>query len=113
MKNKWQWIVIVAGILIAARQGVALWKLWKTGEQVSLATSQLQQEQLKNQQLKQRLAEISSPEFIEREARDKLGYGREGETTLILPDPSTNQSTLGESDIRPNWRKWWDLYIRI
>ncbi len=114
MSKKWSWLIVIGGVLIAAKQGVSVWHLWKSGEQVHLAQSQLQQEQAKNQELKKRLAEVDNPQFIEKEARDKLGYAKEGETILVLPQSSQLEpSFAGATDGRPNWRKWWDLYIRI
>lgn len=113
MKNRfWQWIIVGLGLIIAARQGMSVWRLWKSGEQVHLAQSQVSQEEDKNQSLKTRLAEVDTLEFIEREAREKLGYSKAGETVLILPaaPPATAEDL---SDSRPNWQKWWDLYIRI
>ena len=65
-----------------------------------------------NRKLKERLAEITSPEFVEREAREKLGYGKEGETLLVLPNQnSTQYSEKSAQEEGPNWRKWWKLYI--
>ncbi len=113
MSKKWSWLVVIAGLLMAAKQGVSVWRLWKSGEQVHLAQTQLQKEQTKNQELKKRLAEIDNPQFIEKEAREKLGYAKEGETILILPDQNIIDNGQLTVDSRPNWRKWWDLYIRI
>ncbi len=112
MSKKWSWLVVIGGVLIAAKQGVSVWHLWKSGEQVHLAQSQLQQAQAKNQELKKRLAEVDNPQFIEKEARDKLGYAKEGETILVLPTQSDQTSPQTE-DNTPNWKKWWNLYIRM
>lgn len=113
MKKNWAWLIVIAGLAIAFKQGVSVWRLWKSGEQVHLAQIQLQQEEAKNQALKKKLAEIDSPKFIEKEAREKLGYGKEGETILILPDQKEVDSSQLTVDSKPNWQKWWDLYIRI
>ena len=113
MKNWfWQWIIVGLGLVIAARQGMNVWRLWRSGEQVRLAQTQVSQAEDKNRSLKARLAEVDTPEFIEREAREKLGYSKEGETILILPSPPP-AAAEDLSDSRPNWQKWWDLYIRI
>ena len=114
MKNRyWQWAIIVLGLVIAIKQGTSVWKLWKSGEQVHLAQAQVRQEEDKNQSLKTRLAEVDTPQFIEREAREKLGYSKAGETILILPQQNEVDSSQLTVDSRPNWQKWWDLYIRI
>lgn len=114
MKNRfWPWVIIVLGVVVAVRQGSSVWRLWKSGEQIKQAQAQVRQEEDKNQSLKARLAEIDTPEFIEKEAREKLGYSKAGETILILPkleEPSSAKASEGQA---PNWRRWWDLYIRI
>jgi len=65
--------------------GRQVYSLFKAGGRVSSAeqkTSQLEQEKEK---LEKELAARDSNEFIEKEARDKLGLAKEGETIAILP----------------------------
>lgn len=116
MKSRfWQWVIVGLGLVIAARQVISVWRLWKSGEQVRLAQAQVSQAEEKNQSLKTRLAEVDTPEFIEREAREKLGYSKEGEVILILPNQNANPNSQISNPIDniPNWKQWWDLYIRI
>lgn len=113
MKSKiWQWLIVAIGLFIAGRQGVNIYRLWKSGEQVRIAQNQVKKAEAENQQLRGRLAEIDNPEFIEREAREKLGYAREGETILILPPRDQPKSPFSEPE-KPSWKQWWDLYIRM
>jgi len=105
--------VIFIGLVVIVRQLGSVWRLVKAGDRIKQAKTELSQLESDNLQLKQRLAQIDSPEFIEKEARDKLGLGREGETILILPEQSSDQKEDLASDSRPNWKQWWDLYIRI
>lgn len=112
MKKRWQWLIVVIGLVIAARQSLAVWRLWKVGEQVQTAIGDLQQEEQKNRDLEKKLAEVDSPDFIEKEARDKLGYSREGETVVIVTSPD-QQITTQKSPPKPSWQQWWNLYIRI
>lgn len=106
-------ILVVLGLALVVKSGLGVIKLWKTGGLVAEAQKEVQDLQEEQKELSAKLAYVNSPEFVEKEARDKLGYGREGETILILPDqnsvPSNASATAGEA----NWKKWWDLYIRI
>ena len=108
-------LLLIILIIFALRSGFGIWKLWRTRSLVQDAQVRLEKARLENQRLTQKLAEIQSEEFVEREAREKLGLGKEGEVVLILPD----QNTKSDSDILnlklkiKNWRLWWDLYIRI
>ncbi len=64
-------------------------------------------------------AEVETPGFVEKEAREKLGMGREGETILVLPDqneiprpPSFAEASAGRQmtnqvlENLENWERW-------
>ncbi|MBI5358396.1 septum formation initiator family protein [Candidatus Amesbacteria bacterium] len=112
MKKNLLFIIL---IIFTLRSGYGIWKLWRTRSIVKDAQIRLEKTRLENQKLTQKLAEIQSEEFVEREAREKLGLGKPGETILILPDQITNHKSqiTNQDDFKPNWRLWWDLYIRI
>ena len=68
-------------------------------------------EQKKNQFLKEHLFYVKTNQFVEEEAREKLGMSRPGEYVVIAPtSTSLNQEKI-EIDMRPNWRKWWELFF--
>lgn len=112
MKRWRDWIIIGLGVFIAGRMGVNVWKLYKAGDKVEVARKTLAEAQAEQEKLKAQLEYVQSDEFVEREAREKLGLGKPGETVVIVPSappvPSVSQSG-GES----NWRKWWKLYAGI
>src|SRR3989338_6633694 len=66
----------------------------------------------KNDELKKKVEEVKSDEFIEKQARDKLGLAQEGETDGVLRDeeslkklaPLNNDESEPLAD--PNWKKW-------
>lgn len=61
--------------------------------------------------LRQKLEYVKSEDFIESEAREKLGLVKEGEYIVIAP-PATDGSKLTKtSDQTPNWKKWWKLFF--
>ena len=89
-----------------------VWKLYKAGDKVEVARKELAEVQAEQEKLKAQLEYVQSDEFVEREAREKLGYGKEGETLLVLPNQnSTQYSEKSAQEEGPNWRKWWKLYI--
>ena len=117
--NRWlEWLVVVIGILLAVRSGVVVLRLWKAGDRLEVARTQLYEAQQENLRLKGQLAEAKSDEYVEREARNMLGYGREGEVIILLPK---NEGVAGKEGVlkevesvnEPNWRKWWNLYVGI
>ena len=111
--QKLKLVVLVVGLLLAGRLCLNLWRLTKAGDQVTEAEAKLEQVKKEQEELKTKLAYAQSPEFIEREAREKLGYGREGEIIVILPKNEGSDSQLQAVGTTPVWRQWWDLYIGI
>lgn len=76
-------------------------------------------EDLKKDQerLKKELVEVQSGEYIERQLRDNLGLSREGEITVVLPDPEVVRKFAPSLEIPeevlpdPNWKRWLELFI--
>jgi cell division protein FtsB len=71
--------------------------------------SQLEEERKEFVFLNQRLSEVQSDNFIEKEAREKLGLVRENEYPVFLTPPSPLQNTLGQSK-EENWKKWKNVF---
>ncbi len=89
------------------RLGGNVWRLWKAGERIKQAEQEVRSQELENQELKKRLAEVQSPEFIEKEAREKFGLGQPLPSPANPKSPDFAKASSGEA----NWRKWWKLYI--
>lgn len=114
MKKKWQgWLIAVLGLALAVRTGSNVWTLYTSGNRLKETRQELVSAKTRNEELTLKLAEVKSPEYIEREAREKLGYGKEGEVILIMPEVIEQSSFARATEDKPNWRKWWDLYIGI
>ncbi len=76
-------------------------------KQQELVRLQKEQENLQN---KLKLAQ--TPEFIEKEARERLNLAKVGET-IILVESDETQAQIKEKEtmIVPNWKKWWNLFF--
>lgn len=72
---------------------------------------QLADEKKKNQFLKERLFYVKTDDFIENEARRKLGLVKVGEHTVIAPPAPEKDKNPIEVDTKPNWEKWWGLFF--
>jgi cell division protein FtsB len=70
-----------------------------------------------NAKLESELLMAKSPDFIEREVRNKLGLARENEAIVVLPDAETLKKLAPdikndtESLPDPNWKKWTKLFF--
>jgi cell division protein FtsB len=110
-----RWAVLIIGIIITVRLINNITRLVNVGGRVTQEEKKLADAQLLNKQLKESLLEVQTPQFMEREAREKLGYGKPGEVVLVIPDnlnpKSVNQGS--KSDEEPNWVKWRKLYFGL
>lgn len=90
---------------------------FKASERLTSAVDRLHNLQVKNQELKNQLTEVTSPNYIEKQARDKLGLAKEGETLIVIPEEKIQQ-VLGLQknnfgiDRLPNWQGWLRLFFK-
>jgi|SRR3989344_2574317 len=107
--------IILLVLLIAYNLLRQITDALKSGERLSSAADVVYKLEAKNRQLKKKLIQIQSPEFIEQQARNKLGLGKPGETTVIIPDDKLKLilGTSQSAQIRlPNWLGWWKIFFK-
>lgn len=104
------WALVLVMGTFTIKLSLNVWRLWKAGERVKVAETELITEKKIHEQLQQKLAEVESREFIEKEAREKLGLGTPIPTNNP-PVSSQPQETIIKDE--PNWQKWWKLYVGI
>src|SRR5262245_19086313 len=86
----------------------------RSGDRLSDQAEKVYKLEAKNKQLRQKLSEVQSKEYIEEQARNKLGLGKSGETLIIIPDDKL-KAILGasaEAQIArlPNFLGWWRVF---
>ncbi|OGF99209.1 hypothetical protein A2Y99_04485 [Candidatus Gottesmanbacteria bacterium RBG_13_37_7] len=63
------------------------------------------------ERLNRELARVEGREYIEREARNKLNYGKEGESFVFLPEITpVLLPTPTPTEIPYNWLKWVKIF---
>lgn len=104
-------IVIVVMLLIIINGLVrSIYDVWQKKDFVTQAQKELDFQKQANQRLKSQLSYVQTPEFIEKEARDKLFMVKKGEQKVLIPQESENLQKKQE-DNDPNWKKWWNLFF--
>lgn len=98
-------------IVNISRSIYSLWqKQYILGEQAQV--KKLLEEE--NKELSEALSQAQSPEFVEKQAREKLNLKRPGETVVLLPKELKQVEEQAQAQIEadlPNWRKWWKLFF--
>lgn len=106
-------IAIVASVFIINSLVRSIYDLWKKQDLIVQAQKELEKAKMENRDLKYKLSQAQSSQFIEGEARNKLLLVKPGEEPVIIPQDllSSPSSQRKNIDTRPNWRKWWDLFF--
>lgn len=79
--------------------------------QISAEQGKIKSLQVQNLSLKNQLKETDTSFYIEEQARNKLGYSKVGETTVVVADQNleTARSSNRTNSPKSNWQAWLDL----
>lgn len=102
-------LILIVGLFLIVNLTRSIGDLLKAKDKIKEVEKGVTQLKQQNEELKKRLAEVQSPEYLEKIARDKLGLAKEGEVVVILP-PYQSAPEVTEKNL-PNWQKWWKLFF--
>lgn len=109
-------LIIIVILFIAYNLINQIIEATRSGERLSEAANVVNKLEIKNKQLKNKLSQIKSPEFIEAEIRNKLGLGKQGETIVVIPDEKIKeilQASDSAKEVRlPNPLGWWKVFFK-
>ena len=102
-------IIIGFALILISSLGRQVWQLYRAGKNLETAQQKVENLKIENVNLGNQLKEVQSPEFIEKEAKNKLSYVKEGEVVVVLPKQESNQSIEEDKPKKKlaNWQKWW------
>jgi len=115
VRDKWKsYLVLIVGLLVIWWLGKDLVELIDQNQRLEDLDERYEEAKKENEYLLAELNWVGSDEFIEEEARNKLGLGKEGEVFLVLPDGVGNrQQATGDNseEGESNWRAWFKLFV--
>lgn len=105
-------IIIIIGVFYGL--GKQIYESFQISGRLDSEVEEMVSLQKKNSQLKKNLDEVRSINYIEQQARDKLGWSRGGESVMIIPQEEISK-VLGVKDevqkvIEPYWQGWLKLF---
>jgi cell division protein FtsB len=112
-KNRWLWwLILFFSLFLLGNNTVLIKKLWRINNKEKSIKQKLQRLQQENQHLKSRLEFVQSEDFVNLEARQKLGLGKKSDIVYILPTPLLQPSQISKETNQPppNWKQWWQLF---
>lgn len=105
-------LIFVLGVLVVVSGTRRLLTFRTTAAKVEESEKRLAKLREENEALERELEHKRSPEFVEREIREKLGLVKKGEAIVILPKDNRDQSPEARDQKEiPNWQKWWKLFF--
>lgn len=114
MKKYFKYLVLIICLILIISMGRTTIKLLGKTKTIDDAQKRLEELEREQAELLQFKKQIDSPDFVEREARDKLGLAREGESIVILPPddvlrrlapPEEEEERLEDLPIYKRWQK--------
>ena len=121
MSGKIKSIVRITVFVVAIVLGISLLKsitkITGSDSKVTDARNALDELKKENKDLMNRLAAVKSIQFVEQEARDKLGLAKKGEIVVVLPDEESLRAlapkeTIEKDSLPPsNWELWLRLFM--
>ncbi len=105
--------MLVLGLGLAIKLGFNAVTLYQAVGRLTTEQARLEEVKRENQELKDRLAVVQTPEYMEREAREKLGLGFDGEVVVVIPEEEIQTDRGGGmTEVEEvNWVKWRKLYL--
>lgn len=106
------WFLIFISLSLIASVVRSFWSLSQGKRVMQESEEKLQATYEQQEDLKRQLARSQSTEFIERQAREKLNLGKDGEIILILPPISPiAEPTPTPIENLANWQKWVKIFF--
>lgn len=113
MRSKWfvQLVLTLLGLWMAVVLSRQLLEFFfDSGGRIEQSQKDLAELEAENRQLKDEKAYRETNFFVEKEAREKLGYAAEGEATVIFRQEQASVSAeVEKEDEIPNWKRWLDF----
>jgi len=109
-------LLTLFGLYLIVSFSRSIFDLYQKSKEIEKERLKVEALKIKNEELKKQLEYVRSQEFLEKEAREKLGLVREGEVVVILPENFKeaigNDYSQTEKDKEvPNWEKWWKVFF--
>ncbi len=102
--------VIIILIVTISNLARGSYDSYKKLKEINSNQNDLKSLKIKNQELTQKVSLKQSEFSLEKEARDKLGYGKQGETIIVLQDGDLNSNEASSiQKEKSNFTKWLEL----
>ena len=116
LKKFYGLLVLILALILISSSLNSVSRIGKAGEKVKEVEETIDKLENENKDLEERLENIKSEAYVEKQLRDKLGLAKEGEVVLVLPEEDVVREFApkveSEDDFLPesNLEKWARLF---
>jgi len=119
MGNNIRWVIILVSAFMIISLFPSVVDLWERRKIIDQEQQRLTELNKKHEELTKKFEMVQTPAFIEKEARERLGMAKAGET-IILTDQTSQADTPrallkesgdGTSVKLPYWKRWWQVFF--
>lgn len=111
-----RWIVILVSLFMIISLSRSVGDLWGRRNIVEQEQKRLSELEKKHEELVEKYDLVQTPGFVEREARDRLGMAKEGDTIILMDQSSVGAYSpkgTGDGSLEElsNWKQWWEVFF--
>lgn len=104
--------ILLVSLGLSVSAGRTIVDLWRRRDILRVREAQLAALVKQNEELTRKLSDVQSNAYVERVARDKLGFVKDGESIVIIPEATPGGSTAERKNgTLSNWQRWWNLFF--
>lgn len=104
-------VAVIVFLVIINNLVRSIYSIWQKDKLALNAEKALSFQKEENQRLKAELSYVQTPEFIEKEARDKLFMTKPNESVVLGSGDQGKDLPNNKVENKPNWKKWLELFF--
>lgn len=107
------WVLLVVFILVLIACGRESYRYFRINREISGLKNKIEEFKKNNEELSKIKEYFQSDEFLEKEARIKLNFVKEGEKVIIIASGEEELDDIQESLEKkiPNTQLWWEYFF--
>jgi cell division protein FtsB len=110
IKRLFPFFIILVLLLIVKNNIDAVFNSLQNVNTAGNLEKQLEIENKESRYLQERLKYVKTEQFVEEQAKEKLGLLKPGEFFVIAPTATPLDKSLPKK-VEPNWKKWLELFF--
>jgi cell division protein FtsB len=114
LKTKWATVMLGGMLVLVMFVTIKLLLQKRTVDnEIALLEAKADEIHKSNQEMSELIKYFNTPEYAERQAREKLNLKKEGEHVLVLPKDGADEGSVAAASVdnQPNSQKWFNYFF--